>query len=178
VVSDLSGPARLNWRLRAAFGVNARADILVALAMMAEHAMTIADLARATRFTKRNVAVAVSAMALAGVVEADRRGNEDRVRLAEGLPLRPWLAVPSRAAIDWTARLTVALRLLRAADATAGASLAVRAVELRAAIVELLGHLSEARLPRPDLTVTGSDAAGTFEAWISQLAALFRDPSE
>jgi hypothetical protein len=178
VVSDLSGPARLNWRLRAAFGVNARADILVALAMTPDRAMTIADLARHTRFTKRNVAVAVSAMALAGVVEAERRGNEDRVRLADGLPLRPWLDVSSTAAVDWTGRLTVALRLLRAADATADASLAVRAVELRAVAVDLLGRLSEARLPRPDLTVTGREAAETFDAWVSQLAVVFRDLSQ
>lgn len=178
VVSDLTGPARLIWRLRAAFGVNARADILVALAQTPDRALTIADLARRTRFTKRNVAVAVSSMALAGAVEADRRGNEDRIRLADDFPLRPWLDLASTAAIDWTSRWGVALRMLSAADATAPTPPAVRAVELRAAAVDLLGCLSDACLPRPDLTVTGPAAAGTYDGWISQLAVVFRDVSQ
>ena len=114
-------------------------------------------------------------MALAGVVELDRRGNEDRVRLAQGFPLRPWLEVPPAASIDWTSRWTVALRMLRSTETTQSATPAVRAVELRAVIAGLLGVLADAHLPRPDMTVTGADASAVYDAWIIALATTLSD---
>jgi hypothetical protein len=60
-----TSPARLRIRLRAAFGVNARADILAALLAASPHDLTAADLARATRSTKPNVASALDALILA-----------------------------------------------------------------------------------------------------------------
>jgi hypothetical protein len=177
VVFGLAAPSRLTWRLRAAFGVNARADILVALAAVPGRTMTVADLAQRTRFTKRNVAVAVSSMALAGVLDVTRSRNEDRVQLAPDLPLRPWLDVPSTAAIDWTSRWKAALAMLRMAEATATASPAVRAVELRATLASLLGDLPGAHLPKPDMTVTGPEAAAVHDAWLHRLADVLGNVS-
>ena len=176
VVSDLAAPSRLAWRLRASFGVNARADVLVALAAIGRP-MTIADLARRSRFTKRNVAVAVSSMALAGVLEVTRFGNEDRVRLAPDLPLRSWLDVPSTAAIDWTSRWRIALTVLRVAKTMPAASPPVRAVELRAALADLLGELPDAHLPKPDLSIVGAEAAAAYDAWFARLAHVLDDVS-
>jgi hypothetical protein len=177
VVSDLAAPSRLAWRLRASFGVNARADILVALAALPGRPVTVADLARRTRFTKRNVAVAVSSMALAGVLEVARFGNEDRVQLAPDLPLRSWLDVPSTAAIDWTSRWKAVLAMLRVAEAMPTASPAVRAVELRAALASLLGDLPDAHLPKPGLSIVGADAAAAYDAWLDRLADVLGDVS-
>ncbi len=177
MVKDLAGPARLVWRMRAAFGVNARADILVALAAAPVHSMTVADLARRTRFTKRNVAVAVSSMALAGVVEVDRFGNADRVRLAPDFPLRGWLDVPPKALIDWTSRWRVALEMLRVAETVRTATTAVRAVELRAALAELLGVMADAHIPRPGLSVSGAPAAAVYDDWLVRLGQVLGDVS-
>ena len=53
-------PARLVWRLRSAFGVNARADILaLLLSCPAGTEMRVADIARRTGFSKRNAALAI-----------------------------------------------------------------------------------------------------------------------
>jgi hypothetical protein len=97
------------------------------------------------------------------------------VRLANGFPLRAWLAVPAAAAIDWTSRWKVALRMLRIADATEKASPAVRAVELRATLRDLLGAMPDAHLPRPDMSVTGPDAAGVYASWLVRLAGVLGD---
>lgn len=176
VASDLAAPSRLTWRLRAAFGVNARADLLVVLAAAPNHRLALADLAQRTRFTKRNVAAAVASMALAGVVEVDRVGIQDRVRLAPDFPLRPWLDVPASASVDWTSRWTVALRMLRVAEATETASPVVRAVELRAALAVLQTALFGAHLPKPDLTAVGSEAVAlTSDAWLESLVLVLRD---
>ena len=48
-------------RLGAALGVNARADVLAALLAAPKIGLSVADLARQTRFTKPNVAFAVPA---------------------------------------------------------------------------------------------------------------------
>ncbi len=67
---------RLRIRLRAAFGVNARADVLAALLVAPKYGLSVADLARRTRFPKPNVAFAVDALVLTGLLEAQAVGNE------------------------------------------------------------------------------------------------------
>ena len=90
--------ARLRIRLRAAFGVNARADILAALLAASPHDLTAADLARATRFTKPNVASALDALILAGLVMARPVANERRVGLPPRIHLLPGLRAAGRPA--------------------------------------------------------------------------------
>ncbi len=72
---------RLRIRLRAAFGVNARADILAALLATSPGGVNAADLARITRFTKPSIASALDALLLAGLVTARAVGNERRFAL-------------------------------------------------------------------------------------------------
>jgi hypothetical protein len=173
VVADLSSPARLLWRVRSAFGVNARADILVALLTMPSPAVSISELARTTHFAKRNVAQAAYGMRLAGLVQIDRVGNEDRARIPPDSPLRPWLVPgPPPPCIDWPARWRVVLRAIAAAESLRASGAIVRAVESRAAIEPLLPLLNDAALPRPDLTASGAAFAGAFDAWLSQLEGV------
>lgn len=174
-VRDLSAPARLVWRLRSAFGVNARADILaLLLSCPAGSEMRVADIARRTGFSKRNAALAIEFMALAGVVEADRKGNSDRVALPVDSPLRGFLPRPV-AAPDWTSRWTVAIEMLRLAERLADAPDGAIIVEERLAAESLGPRLRDAGLPRPDLTVRGSAFAASFDAWIGALAAVLAD---
>ena len=94
VVRDLAAPARLVWRLRAGFGVNARADILAVL-LVAPAPLSIADLAARTRFGKRAVAGAVADMALAGLADVERTGQRGP-RPARGRSAGPGLAGGAR----------------------------------------------------------------------------------
>lgn len=171
LVRDLSGPPRLAWRLRSAFGVNARADILAALIADPFGSPTVAELARTTRFTKRNVAVAIESMELAGIVEVGRTQNRDRVSLPESSPFRSWLVAPrSRVPIDWVARWHVALATATLLDATEAASEQVRLVEARVSVEGLAGEIAHARLPRPDLDRTGLAFLGAYEEWVEEIA--------
>jgi hypothetical protein len=174
-VRDLSAPARLVWRLRSAFGVNARADILaLLLSWPAGTEMRVADIAARTGFSKRNAALAIESMRLAGVVETDRKGNSDRVALPVDSPLRAFLPRPV-AAPDWISRWTVAIELLRLAERLADAPDGAVIVEERLAAESLGPRLRDAGLPRPDLTVRGSAFAASFDAWIGALAAVLSD---
>jgi hypothetical protein len=174
-VRDLSAPPRLVWRLRSAFGVNARADILaLLLSCPAGTEMRVADIARQTGFSKRNAALAIESMALAGVVETDRKGNSDRVALPVDSPLRAFLPRPV-ASPDWTSRWTVAIEVLRLVERLADAPDGVVVVEERLAAESLGPRLRDAGLPRPDLTVRGPAFAATFDSWIGALAAVLSD---
>lgn len=175
VVRDLSAPARLVWRLRSAFGVNARADILaLLLSWPAGTEMRIAEIARRTGFSKRNAALAIESMALAGVVEADRKGNSDHVALPVDSPLRAFLP-RAVAAPDWTSRWIVAIEMLRLAERLADAPDGAVVVEARLGAESLVPRLRDAGLPRPDLTVRGSAFTGSFDAWVGALAAVLSD---
>ena len=174
-VRDLSAPARLLWRLRSAFGVNARADVLaLLLSRPAGTEMRVADIARRAGFSKRNAALAIESMRLAGVVEADRKGNADRVALPADSPLRALLPHPV-AAPDWTSRWTVAIELLRLAERLTDAPDGAVVVEERLAAESLGPRLRDAGLPRPDLTVRGTAFAAAFDTWIGALAAVLTD---
>ncbi len=166
---------RLRIRLRAAFGVNARADVLAALLAAPHIGLSVADLGRKTRFTKPNVAFAVDALVLAGLLEARAVGNERRVALArdgEILPgLRPPIVQP-----DWVARFGVALEVLRFA-AQDGMSPLVRAIEARRLVEGLLARITSDRLPQPDLDTFGDEFADAFDRWVVQLEDSLRGPS-
>jgi hypothetical protein len=171
VVRDLVAPARLVWRLRAGFGVNARADVLAAL-LVAPAPLSVADLAAWTRFGKRTVAGAVADMALAGLAEVERTGNADRVRLADGAPLRSWLPATAGAARDEAARWRCVLAALDLTGRIEGAPDSVRAVEGRADVDGLRRALASGGLPKPDTTVLGVAFAVELDAWLDSLAVV------
>ena len=158
---------RLRIRLRAAFGVNARADVLAALLAAPRIGLSVADLTRQTRFTKPNVAFAVDALVLAGLLEARAVGNERRVTLTQDgkiLPgLRPPIAQP-----DWVTRFGVVLEVLRF-DERDRMSPSVRAIEARRVVEALWDRITSERLPQPNLDAFGDDFANVFDRWVLDL---------
>ncbi len=167
--------SRLRIRLRAAFGVNARADVLAALLAAPHSGLSVADLARRTHFTKPNVAFAVDALVLAGLLEARTVGNERRFVLArpgEILPgLRPPIVQP-----DWVARFGVALEVLRF-DRQDEMSPSVRAIEARRLVEGLLPRITNEALPQPDLDTFGAQFSSAFDRWVVQLVDSLWGPS-
>lgn len=168
---DLLAPALLVWRLRSAFGVAARADILAVLAATPDQAYPLADLARLTRSTKRNVTLTVRALAMAGVVDVDRAGNELRVRLTRHAGFRDWLGHAPTPPVDWTARYSVVAAVL---GFDAAVSPVVRAIEARALVERLLPAIRRADLPAPQVAMLGEAFAAAFDAWRKALAAAVR----
>ena len=157
-------PARLRIRLRAAFGVNARADVLSALLSTPSGGMSVADLARLTRFTKPNVASAVDALLLAGLVVARAAGNERRLFLAHEGDILPGLRPPVPQP-DWVSRFGLALDVLRFVNRD-GMSTAVRAIEARRVVEPLIGTMSSEGMPKPNLNALGAEFATAFDRWL------------
>lgn len=159
--------ARLRIRLRAAFGVTARADILAALLAASPHDLTAADLARRTRFTKPSVASALDALLLAGLVTARPVANERRIGLPPNVPVLPALRPPV-AQPDWVSRFGVALEVHRF-ETHDGVSTSVRAIETRRLVERLSRRMSAESMPVPNLDAIGDDFASAFDRWLACL---------
>jgi DNA-binding transcriptional ArsR family regulator len=162
-------------RLRAAFGVNARADVLAALLGTSAHGASVAELARATRFTKQNVAFAVDALVLAGLLDTRAEGNERRLSLPKGAALLPGLRPPVPQP-DWVTRFGVALEVDRFSQ-RGGMTPSVRAIEARRLVDGLRDRLTSEGIPQPDLAVFGVDFATAFDRWVVELADWLRSSS-
>jgi len=167
-------PPRLRIRLRAAFGVNARADVLAALLASPQIGMSVADLARRTRFTKPNVASAVEALILAGLLDSHPVGNERRLSLSgKGriLPgIRPPIAQP-----DWVTRFGVALEVCRFLERDEMSD-SLRAIDARRLVESLMDRITGEDLPQPDLAAFGEAFATAFDRWVVELGYSLRLP--
>lgn len=170
-LEHLESPPRLTLRLRAAFGVNARADILGALALRPDAALSLGDLARMTRFTKRNVALTVDALALAGLMELHVVGNERRASL-RGEQLRPWLPTARLELVEWVDRFRVCTAVLRFLDGEEALTESVRAIEARVLVRDLELAIRRALLPRPDTEELGQSFGDAFDEWIEELTLV------
>lgn len=170
-MDSATSPARLRIRLRAAFGVNARADVLAALLSEPRTGLSVSDLARRTRFTKPNVAFAVDALVLAGLAQARLVGNERRLLLAERGEILAGLR-PGMVQHDWVTWFEVALRVLRFAEQMDEMSAVVRSIEARAVVQQLIDGIRREELPLPDLDAQGEEFAPAFDRWV---IALSRD---
>lgn len=166
---------RLRIRLRAAFGVNARADILASLLAASPGGLNAADLARNTRFTKPSIASALDALLLAGLVTARPVANERRLTLPPKVLILPGLRPPVPQA-DWVARFTVALEVRRFSERD-DMSTTVRAIEARRLINLLADRLSTERMPMPYLDAGGDEFAMAFDRWIVRLVDWLRAPT-
>jgi len=168
LVTHLRAPGAFAWRLRSAFGVAVRADIVAALASSPGWAPSIAELAAVTRSTKRNVAIATRSLQLGEVVEIDRVGNEQRVRLTSDTGFHDWLgAVPDPA--DWTSRYAMT-EAVCAFGEREGMSVVVTAVEARVLVARLLPGIQRTGFPPPDVDVKGGAFSAAFDAWLVSLA--------
>lgn len=166
---------RLRIRLRAAFGVNARADILAALLAASPAGLNAADLARTTRFTKPSVAAALDALLLAGLVTAQPVANERRFAVVPKVPILPGLRPPVEQ-VDWVATFSVALEVLRF-HSRDGMSTTVRAIEARRLVASLVGPMSTAGMPMPSMDAAGEEFASAFDRWVAHLVDRLRAPA-
>ena len=173
VLRDLAGTARLALRLRAAIGTSSRADIL-AILLGSPVSLSVAEIGRRARYSKHAVAVAVDAMALAGLVETSRVGREVRVGVGPDSPVRPWAPRGRRELVDPIGRWRAAIGVLAVLERTAGLPGGARAVERRAAVASLLPLAIAGGLPRVDTGVTGEAFADEFERWAEAIGREVR----
>lgn len=174
---DFGRPALISLRLRALFGVGARAEVLRLFLRDPQAALPAAELAPEAGFTKRNVAEALDALRLAGVLEAMPVRNQLRYRLARPRELRALLDPLPRVFPRWQPRFRILLRVLDAVREVEDAPPLVAAVEAARALEELAPHLRAADAKPAPREVTGEELWDSFRTWAIDVARAWAAPS-
>jgi hypothetical protein len=101
-LEDLARPALLALRIRAVFGIGARAELMRVLVSRPQAAMTAAELSAETSYRKRNVLNELEPLKFAGVVRSFRAVNADRFSLAKADQLAGLVGPVPQRATRWT----------------------------------------------------------------------------
>lgn len=163
-VEDFQRPSLIALRLRSLFGVTARAEILRLFIASPGASMTAADLAPDAGYTKRNVAEALEAFRLAGLVEVVPWRNQLRYRLAKGEELLAFAGSLPAFFPRWRCVLRVVIGVLELARRMEKLPSRVRRVEIDKALRQLEGDLREAGIARPD-GQSSEDVDELFRRW-------------
>jgi hypothetical protein len=180
--TDVLRPVALAFRLRLLSGVGARAEVVRYLLTTGRPESSVADVAHAAGFGKRNVADALGALASAGVVGWLSRGKEHRfsIDVAKWSGLLQVAADELPRAVDWVGLLPVVWRIMAwfNEDAATGRSPYLRASEARQLMAEIGPALAAGGIAVPD----GRDAHGeaywpVFENVLEAVFAFLNPPA-
>ncbi len=168
-LADLSRPALARIRLRAIFGVSARAEILHVLAWQSSAWTSSAELAELAGYTKRNVDEELDSLVRGGLVEVGLVGNRRTVRLADLASFEALVGHPPDATPDWVTVMAVMTDLNILFQASDVADPRVQDVEASRLIAALSKQTGMTALP--PLPAGGPSAWDHLLRWALRLAA-------
>lgn len=148
----------LAWlRLRAMFGVGARAEILRCSLSQGGGLMSVARIAQITGYTKRNVADECDTLERAGVLSVRRSGNRFYYSLARRAELEAFVGNLPSVRHDWTAMLNIARELVAIERRADTATQTTLPVHVRRSLRLIEDDLDELDIERPSEDVRGAD---------------------
>ncbi|MGI8793257.1 MAG: winged helix-turn-helix domain-containing protein [Acidimicrobiales bacterium] len=148
----------LAWiRLRAMFGVSARAEILRCLLSHDPGSMSVVRLASASGYTKRNVADECAALERAGVLSVRSTGNRFYYGLARRAQLESFVGDLPKIRPDWTAMLNIARELVKLEEGAEGFPTRTLPVHVRKVIRLIQGELDELGIDVPLNDMRGTE---------------------
>lgn len=168
-LNPLTNPALIRLRLRALFGVGARAEILHAFIAQPHAQTTAADLARLTGYTKRNVTEELDRLALAGLLQVAAPTNQFLYRLQNRAALLELVGQRPRWFPSWEPTLRVVAALLDMARATEKESPAVQAIEAEKLLAGVTSDLHDARITPPSPARERTGAPEELQLWAADL---------
>ena len=156
-VPHLDRPSLVWLRLRALFGVSARAEILRCFLAQAGGAMTVAALAVGTGYTKRNVGEECDTLQRAGVLMVRARGNRFYYSLLRRTELKAFVGEMPAVLPDWTAILNVARELVGLERRSECKELTTHPVHARKTLRLIRDDLDDLHIDAPAEHVQGAD---------------------
>ena len=164
----LDTPARSLLRMRAVFGANARAEVLLEmLTSKSDDGWTALALSE-IGYSKRNVALVLESLALGGVLTATSESNRARYRLTDRQALARVLAPLPVLSGHWHLRLPIVAKFLDLASRIERKDAVTQGVEAQKLVTKL----------QPDLVAVGgmptlpNAAVGTYwpalQAWLAE----------
>ncbi len=172
-VPDFRRPSLIVLRTRALFGVGARAEIVRAFVADPSMSFSAADLADEAGYTKRNVAEALDALRMAGLLEAVPVRNQVRYRLGRAEELVRLLGELPSSFPRWRSTFRILERLLEISRRGEKLAPAVRAVEVTKALHDLEADLRVVRVPGPGRDVGEQDHWDMLERWAVEITKVW-----
>jgi hypothetical protein len=164
LLEDLARPSLVSLRIRAIFGVGARAELIRAFLSRPHLAVTAADLSTETSYGKRNVLNELEPLRFAGVVKSFRAVNADRFSLAKLDQLEALVGPLPKRFTRWTQTFGVLNVLLDGVGQRAKRSDLQKAVDI-VRLVEEHKELFASAEARPPKLPRGVSAWPAFLDW-------------
>lgn len=172
LLRDLSTPSVVSLRIRAIFGVGARAEIIRVFISRPGTALTGAELAAETSYRKRNVLDSLEALRVAGLLSSFPAGNATRYQLAREQELLAVIGSRPRDFPRWSALLFELHGLVDAVRASRKLSALERSVTAHRVIAER-GDRYRAIGMYPPTLPTGSTSWEPFAAWVTSQVGFY-----
>lgn len=153
---DLLRPSLLTLRLRASFGVTARAEVIRLYLCNPDGEYAASDLAPETGYTKRNIADALENLGASGILEALRVKNQIRYRLLDRRSLFAFVGNVPEVFPRWSLVMPLMLEMVELVNALDKSSDRVSWVEASKLLAGFDSSLRYERIhppapPSPDL---------------------------
>lgn len=151
LLEDLTRPSLISLRIRAIFGVGARAELIRAFLSRPQLAMTAADLSAETSYRKRNVLNEIEPLRFAGVVKSFRAANADRFQLARPAEVEALVGPPPERFTRWARAFEVLHALIEVIGPSPKRSDLRNAIEVRRLLEERRQLFESAEIYPPPL---------------------------
>jgi hypothetical protein len=161
---QLDRPSMVWLRMRAMFGIGARTEILRYFLAQSERRSSVATIATAINYTKRNVAEECETLEHAGVLAVRPIRNRYYYSLAKKDALEEFIGAMPEIRPNWTAMLNVARELTALEEQRASSSTRTLAVKARAMIDTIEPDLDELDINPPASDVRGDDLWPAIQA--------------
>lgn len=174
-VKNLASGALIALRLRAIFGVSARAEILRVLVTRPETSITATELAEDTAYVRKHVLRALDSLRRVGLVRSVRAGAQTRFTLARRNDLVRLVGDLPGVAPRWHAILLVFTRVLEVLERVADQGVMEASVSIDRFFAEHEDLLEQAgieplRKPQRAVGLPGIDA---FDGWAARIARSY-----
>lgn len=166
---SFAAPALIALRLRALFGVAARADIFRVIVGEPDRAFTASDLIPSVNYTKRNIDNALEPLVMAGLLELRPVRNQRQYRLAQPARLLEFVGERPRLYPKWTPMLLCLASILDLAGRGHELAEPVAMVEAALLFRQIKPLLEESSLVRPKVQISGKGAWHAFFVWAEEL---------
>lgn len=153
----LDKPSMVWLRMRAMFGIGARAEILRFFLCQGGGASSVAAIGAATNYTKRNVAEECETLANAGVLKVGMTGNRFYYSLANRAGLEAFVGSMPAVRPDWIAMFGVARQLVTLESSAATGTTRTFAVKARKFVDDMEADLGALGVDLPGSDVRGED---------------------
>ncbi len=167
----IESPALLNLRLRAMFGVGARADLLTFWLMQEKNEYSVSDLTE-IGYSKRNIAVVLDELVMAGIFNAIPVRNQRRYFFTKRDLFTDLLKPLPKNFVAWHLYLDLIFSLRACILKNENKSVSTKAVEIRNLLIKQESKLQKLNLSPPPMQTDLSAYWVSFEEWVLKISSL------